>query len=160
MTVTIANPVSAYPALTPGGAARIAERIAEIRDHRLVELRPLLTDRERDERDVAEFERLLEEQVQLEALLAAADIITEDPAGFEGRVGLGMRVRITLADGAETWVRPVHPAEAHLDDERISMTSPLAVALLGARVSHTVWVAAPSGVWACTVQEIDPRVGD
>ena len=158
MTTTLRKGVTRAPALTPRGHALISERITQIHEQRLPELRPLLTERERDERDVAEFERLLEEAIALEALLAETDVITDDPEGFEGRVGLGMRVRITLADGSETWVRPVHPAEAFLDDERISVTSPLATALLGARPSHVVWVDAPSGVWACTILEIDPRV--
>lgn len=151
---------SVSPRLTPGGYARIAERITSIRDTQLPQMLPLLVDRERDERDVAEFERLMHEADSLEALLAEALILTDDPTGFEGRVDVGMRVRITLADGSEAWVRPVHPAEAFLDDERISVTSPLATALLGARTSHVVWVAAPAGVWACTVLDIDPRVSE
>jgi len=158
MTTTLHRDATKAPALTPRGHALISERIAHIHDQRLPELRPLLTERERDERDVAEFERLLEEAIALEALLAETDVMTDDPAGFEGRVGIGMRVRITLADGSETWVRPVHPAEAFLDDERISITSPLATALLGARSSHVVWIDAPSGVWACTIVEIDPSI--
>ena len=40
-------------------------------------------------------------------------------------------------------------AVAFLDDERISATSPLAIALLGARTGHTVWVDAPTGAWPC-----------
>ena len=152
--------VAADVRLTPEGYSRLAERVAEITDVRLPLMRDLLVERERDERDVAEFERLLEEAVVLDALLGEAEILTADPAAFEGRVDLGMRVRITLADGSEAWVRPVHPAEAALDDERISVTSPLATALLGARQSHVVWVAAPAGVWASTVLEIDPRLSD
>ena len=158
MTTTLPRTAAPSPALTPRGYALISDRVAQIHDRRLPELRPLLTEKERDERDVAEFERLLEEAIGLEALLAETDVIIDDPSAFEGRVGLGMRVRVTLADGSETWVRPVHPAEAFLDDERISHTSPLATALLDARMSHVVWVDAPSGVWACTILEIDPSV--
>jgi transcription elongation GreA/GreB family factor len=158
MTTTLPKKRTITPALTPGGYASISARIDQIRELRLPELRPLLIERERDERDVAEFERLLAEADALDALLAEAGVMTDDPDAFEGRVELGMRVRVTLADGSETWVRPVHPAEAFLDDERISVTSPLATALLGARASHVVWVDAPSGVWACTVLEIDPRI--
>lgn len=144
--------------LTPGGYARLTDRLTEITAVRLPAMRDLLVARERDERDVAEFERLLEEAVTIEALLGGAELMTDDLDGFEGRVELGMRVRVTLADGSEAWVRPVHPAEAAIDDERVSVTSPLATALLGARASHVVWVSAPAGVWACPVLEIDPRV--
>jgi transcription elongation GreA/GreB family factor len=148
------------PRLTPGGYGRIAERIVTIRGTQLPEMLPLLIERERDERDVAEFERLMHEADSLEALLAEAQILADDPVGFEGRVDIGMRVHITLADGSEAWVRPVHPEEAFLDEERISVTSPLATALLGARASQVVWVAAPAGVWACTVLAIDSRVSE
>jgi len=150
--------ISGTPRLTPGGHARITERLHDITENRLPQMRPLLVDRERDERDVAEFERLLEEADTLAVLLAQAEIIADDPTGFEGRVELGMRVHITLADGSSAWVRPVHPAEAFLDEERISMTSPLGIALLGARATHVVWVDAPDGVWACTILEVDPTV--
>lgn len=160
MTTTLKSRKVEVPSLTPGGYARIAQRVTEIRERRLPSLLPLLTDRERDERDVAEFERLLQESDELDALLAQARIIEDDPTGFEGRVELGMRVRIALSDDSETWVRPVHPSEAFLDDERISVTSPLGTALLGARTDHVVWVAAPAGVWACTVLEVDPRVSE
>lgn len=144
--------------LTPGGYSGINARIAEIRDQRLPELRPLLVDRERDERDVADFERLLVEASDLEALLAEAQVMTDDDVAFDGRIEVGMRVRVAMADGSQEWVRLVHPAEAFLDDERISHTSPLATALLGARKSDAVWVAAPSGVWSCSVIDIDPSV--
>jgi len=40
-------------------------------------------------------------------------------------------VSVTLADGTKAWVRPVHPREAFLDDERISVTSPVGSALIG-----------------------------
>ena len=146
--------------LTPGGHLGIAHRIVEIREQRLPELRPLLIDRERDERDVADFERLLVEADELEALLAEAEIMTDDDLAFDGRIEVGMRVHVSMADGSHEWVRIVHPAEAFLDGERISQTSPLAIALLGARKSDSVWVAAPSGVWSCTVLDIDPSVTD
>jgi transcription elongation GreA/GreB family factor len=146
--------------LTPGGYSGISDRIVEIREQRLPELRPLLVDRERDERDVAEFERLLVEAIDLEALLAEAEIMTDDDLAFDGRIEVGMRVRVSMADGSHDWVRIVHPAEAFLDGERISQTSPLATALVGARKSDAVWVAAPSGVWSCTVLDVDPSVVD
>lgn len=150
-----AAPALDRPRLTLDGRDRIVERIGEIRDQRLPELRPLLVDRERDERDVATFERLMAEAIDLEALVAESDVIVHDSDTFDGRLGLGMRARVTLADGSEAWVRPVHPGEAFLDDERISMRSPLATAILGARVGALVWVSAPSGVWGSTVLEIE-----
>ena len=45
--------------LTDDGRALLAERLTFLHDVALPELRPLLMGRERDERDVASFERLL-----------------------------------------------------------------------------------------------------
>jgi transcription elongation GreA/GreB family factor len=55
-------------------------------------------------------------------------------------------------------VRVVDPVEAFLDDERISSSSPLAVALLGHAVGDQCPVHAPSGVWTATVLGIGEDV--
>ena len=82
------------------------------------------------------------------------------PAPAAGpEVGLGSRVLLRLAGGVEEWVRPVHPVEAFLDEERISATSPLSQALLGASVGQTVTVHGPSSTWRCRVVEVRD-VGD
>lgn len=147
------RPVVRAPRLTAEGYAMIEQRLADIRDRRLPELRPLLVEHERDERDVAQFEALLAEEARWQALLAEAEVLPELPA--DGAVALGSRVRITLADGSKAWVRPVHPAEAFLDDERISITSPLGAALIGATPGDVLTVEAPVGPWECTVLSIE-----
>ena len=143
--------VRVRPQLTPEGVRMIEERIADIRDRRLPDLRPLLVEHERDERYVAEFTALLEEAEDWERFLAEAEVIEDTSPGPDRRVKLGTRVRVTLADGSKAWVRPVHPREAFLDDERISATSPLGASLIGARAGEVVEVDAPVGVWQCTV---------
>ncbi len=143
------------PQLTREGYEQLEARVVDIRERRLPEMRPLLVETERDERVVADFERLMLEAETIDALLAQADVIEIDPVAVDGRVELGMRVQVVLEDGSPAWVRPVHPDEAFLDDERISATSPLAIALVGARGGHTVWVDAPTGAWPCQVIEID-----
>jgi transcription elongation GreA/GreB family factor len=115
----------------------------------------MLVEPERDERMVEEFARVLAQVDELQALLTAADDLRLDPTLHDGRAELGMRVHVRL-QGEESWVRPVHPAEAFLDDERISAQSPLAIALMGARAGHTVWVDAPSGACPCEVLQVDP----
>ena len=152
-TQTAKRPVVAAPRLTAEGYAMIEQRLADIRDRRLPELRPLLVEHERDERDVAQFESLLAEEARWQALLAEAEVLPDLPS--EGTVVLGSRVRVTLADGSKAWVRPVHPAEAFLDDERISITSPLGSALMGARPGDVLKVAAPVGEWECSVLSIE-----
>ena len=139
--------------LTADGVRLLEERLADITTRRLPELRPLLTEKERDERDVATFESLLAEEARLQALLAEAQVL-ESPASVQG-VGIGVRARVTLADGSTAWVRPVHPAEAYLDDERISISSPLGSALLGATPGDVVTVEAPIGSWQCRVEAVE-----
>ena len=139
--------------LTADGVRLLEERLTDITDRRLPDLRPLLTERERDERDVAAFEALLAEADRLRAMLAEAQVLR--PTGPVEGVGIGIRARVRLADGSAAWVRPVHPAEAYLDDERISISSPLGAALLGAAPGDVVTVDAPIGSWQCRVESVE-----
>ena len=144
--------------ITQEGMSILKDRLRVIDEVRLPQMRALLVDRDRDERDVAAYERLLSERHELSATVDLADVIPSITTRGPLRLSLGMRARIRLADGSRAWVRPVHPAEAHLDDERISMHSPLAQAILGAQRGAVVEVAAPCGPWACTVLSIErPR---
>jgi transcription elongation factor GreA len=138
-------------ALTTAGRLLMAERLRHLRDVAIPALVPLLADRERDERDTAEFERLTTEADRLEHLLATAGTVV--PSG-SGTVDLGSRVLLRLARGVQEWVRPVHPVEATLDDERISMMSPLSQALLGATVGQTITVHGPAATWKATILDI------
>lgn len=138
--------------LTAHGRELIMDRIVDIRMRRIPELRPLLVEHERDERDVAAFEALLAEVSDLEGLLAESELV-EVPA-HPTEVMLGARIRVEMHDGSDEWIRPVHPREAVLDDERISVDSPLARALMGAQVNDAVTIHAPQGDWVCTVLEI------
>lgn len=139
--------------LTDEGRRLLAERLDLMRGVSLPLLRPLLVAPDRDERDVAHFERLMAEALRLDALLASAGPV---PAVPEGMVGLGSRVLIELPDGPQVWLRPVHPAEAHLDEERVSCESPVAVAILGARAGDEIAVRGPSGRWLCRVVDVEP----
>lgn len=138
--------------LTPEGRAMLHARMVELADEVLPEMRPLLVEDERDERVVADFERLQAEHDRLAVLLGTSGDI--DPSALGEAITLGSRVAITDADGLRRIVRIVDPVEAFLDDERISDTSPLAVALLGHRVGDECPVQAPAGVWTATVLAI------
>lgn len=134
--------------LTEDGRGRLEARAARLRDEVMPALRDLLAEPGRDERVVADYERALGELVDLEGLLAEAGSL---PPATPGEVALGSRVIVRLGRGGEEVVRIVHPAEAFLDEERISAASPLAAALLGCRVGESVRVLAPSGAYECTV---------
>lgn len=137
--------------LTADGRRMLEERVAMIRDVSLPQLRPLLAVPDRDERDVAEFERLVEEQGRLEALLATSITLPDED---DGTVRCGTRLLIELPEGEQIWIRPVHPAEAFLDDERVSTTSPVSRAVLGARAGEVVAVTGPAGTWDCRIVSV------
>jgi transcription elongation factor GreA len=149
-------------ALTREGRRQLAEQAHHLRYVQLPALRPLLVAWERDERDVEEFARAEAELARLEGLLAEADDIApvrRKPRRDRATVRLGSRVVVETPDLARETVRIVHPDEAALDDERITATSPLADALIGAKVGDVVWVLAPAGAWPARVVDVlgDPR---
>ena len=150
-TASVGSPLSTV-ALTVEGRELMAERLRHLRENVIPARIPLLVDRERDERDTAEFERLTAEADRLEHLLATAGTLV--PSGSD-RVGPGSRVLLRLARGVQEWVRPVHPVEAVLDEERISTASPLSRSILGAEAGRTVTVHGPSATWKATIVRIE-----
>lgn len=148
---TPAGATTPVVALTPDGRDLLEQRLGTLRDVALPRMRPLLARRERDERDVAEFERLSAEVERLDRLLGVA--ITLRPADSV-TVRWGSRVHIELPDGERVWIRPVHPAEAFLDDERVSVTSPVSQAVLDACAGQVVTVHGPHDDWECRILEI------
>lgn len=143
-------------ALTSQGREMLEQRVERLRVDVLDRLRPHLMGPERDERDVAQFERTLAEVARLEGIIAAAAQLPAPTTGKNARVVPGALVEVeTDAQPAERMrVRIVHPEEAVLDDERISWTSPLAKALLGAKVGEACEVTSPAGTWTCVVRRI------
>lgn len=145
------------PQLTAQGVELIEERIRDIEERRLAELRPLLVDEDRDERDVAAFESLLLEVELWHRLIAQSRTLSIPKDAFDGTVSLGVRVQLHVPEG-DLWVTPVHPAEAFLDDERVSAESPLGAALMGKQPGDTVTIDAPRGAWECTIMRTDPSL--
>jgi hypothetical protein len=135
--------------LTPHGRAGLQARVDEIAHEELPAMRPLLVEDERDERVVADFERLQAEHDRLLVLLGTSG--TLDLANLGPVITLGSRVAITDADGQRRVVRIVDPVEAYLDEERISNSSPLALALVGHTTGDECVVVAPAGTWTATV---------
>jgi transcription elongation GreA/GreB family factor len=142
--------------LTPQGRVMLQERMTELADEILPAMRPLLVEEERDERVVADFERAQAEHDRLAVLLGPAGTI--DPAELGDEIAVGSRVAIEDAGGERRVVRIVDPVEAFLDDERISSSSPLAIALLGHHVGDEVLVAAPAGTWVATVTALGEEI--
>ncbi|HSN06087.1 MAG TPA: GreA/GreB family elongation factor, partial [Candidatus Angelobacter sp.] len=145
---------TAVVALTPDGRVLLEQRLEALRTVALPRLRPLLARRERDERDVAEFERLSAEAERLDVVLGVAITLQQADSVT---VRWGSRVLIELPDGERTWIRPVHPAEAFLDEERVSVTSPVSQAVLDAGAGDVVTVHGPHGDWECRILEVRSR---
>lgn len=103
------------PQHTADGVEQLQERLVQLRQERLPSFRPLLAEPERDERIVADFERMTAQADEIEALIASADVIDVDPAAHDGRVELGVRVRVRIF-GEETLIRPVHPQDRTVPD--------------------------------------------
>jgi transcription elongation factor GreA len=142
------------PALTEVGRQALEQRMERLRSEVLDPLRPHLIGPERDERDVAEFERALAEIERLQSVIAASVELPKPPTGKRARVAPGALVSIKDAAGETVRVRPVHPEEATIDDERISWDSPLGRALMGAGVGDRLEVPSPRGSWSCEVVRI------
>jgi transcription elongation factor GreA len=142
--------------LTPDGRASLQARVDEIADEELPAMRPLLVEDERDERVVADFERLQAEHDRLAVLLGTSG--TLDLGSLGSVITLGSRVALTDADGQRLVVRIVDPVEAYLDEERISDTSPLARALLGHSVGDECVVVAPASTWTAKVLAVGEEI--
>jgi len=142
---------SAPVIITELGRIELNKQIENIRNVQLPALAPFISATDRDERDVAEFTRLTEEANTLEALVSESgkpDLLIDDKT-----IRLGSVVKIQTAK--ETFkVRIVHPVEAHLDDERISVESPLGQAIMGNKKGDRVTVLAPSGNWSALIKEV------
>ncbi len=142
--------------LTAQGRRLLQARLRELAEDVLPGMRPLLVEEERDERVVADFERLQAEHDRLAITLGTSGELTPPPA--DQPIGLGSRVAVSDADGNRRIVRIVDPVEAFLDEERISATSPLAQALHGLRLGESNDVRAPAGVWRTTVLAVGEDV--
>ncbi|MFM1987009.1 MAG: hypothetical protein RIS18_1226 [Actinomycetota bacterium] len=144
--------VTAPIIITDLGRIELLKQVDQIRNEKLPALAPLIAASDRDERDVAEFTRLTEEANSLESLVSESgrpDLLVDDKT-----IRLGSVVKIQTSK--ETFkVRVVHPVEAHLDDERISVDSPLGQALIGNKKGDRVTVIAPSGNWSALIKSVE-----
>ncbi|CAN5117355.1 transcription elongation factor GreA [soil metagenome] len=120
------------------GRAQMAERIKAARELG-------------DLKENAEYHIAKEDQAHLETKikrlnqrLRAARVVDEDNA--PGVVGFGSTVAVVdEASGRAMDLTLVGPTEADLKNGRLSFESPVAQALVGARVGDTVTVATPGG---------------
>jgi transcription elongation factor GreA len=146
------------PYLTVQGRRLLEERMGD-RERMLEELRAAVHEPGRSTDTVESYHRATQEVDHLRSLLDAAgtvENVPDDPTIVE----LGDDVTIRLEEGVEETYIVVHPAEAPVEDERISSESPLGRALLGRRVGETVEIDLRTGAYRCTITRAMRREAD
>jgi transcription elongation factor GreA len=156
--------VSKVP-LTARGAAQLRDELKRLKS----EERPRITEaiaraREHgDLRENAEYQAAKEQQGlvearirDIEAKLSNANVIDIEQLDPGGRVVFGATVHLVdLDDGSEARYQIVGEDEAEIKRGLISVTSPIARALIGKEQGDTVEVAAPGGTHAYEIDEVE-----
>jgi transcription elongation factor GreB len=138
------RPSSALPPgtknyITAGGARRLREDL----DRLLAIERPQLA--ASDDADVARRRQLLDQRIlQLEQSLQSAVVVERPPAPWD-RVRFGASVKVRDRIGNESDYRIVGVDETDIDRGWVSWLSPIARALLNARLGERVKFKFPSG---------------
>lgn len=136
------------PLLTPDGRTLLEERAGRLRDHTIPALRAAVVDGHmQDWSPQPDLNRALAQLIAVEATLREAREIPAETDRWTVELGDVVTVEFPRHRGRRTveQFRLVHPLEAFLDDERISVESPLARVLLGRAIGETVSVEAPAG---------------
>lgn len=108
--------------------------------------------------DAKERQGILEKKIrELEDRLARAVIIERQIHGTVEEVTFGVTVRLREeATGREVTYRIVGEGEAEVSNGKISISSPLARALVGHKVGDTVEFRAPAGTKIFDILDIQP----
>lgn len=148
--------------MTPFGAQKLREELARLKEERPKISREIGVAREHgDLKENAEYHAAKDRQGMVEALikdiedkLARAEVI--DPTKLSGdRVRFGATVKMTNLDtDEETAYQIVGADEADINDGKISVSAPLARALIGKSVGDEVVVHLPAGKRRYEIAEI------
>ena len=144
------------PFLTEQGRRLLEERI-RVLEATVEELHRALDDPELRTDSIDAYQRAVRELASVRSHLDSAGAI-EDIPDDPRVVEVGDTVAIRLDDGTEETYIIVHAVEASLEDQRISIESPLGFALLGHDVGDTVEVPVPAGSYGCRILSADRRI--
>jgi transcription elongation factor GreA len=150
MTAAGLDELNAELAVLEGdGRREIAERIKTAREWG-------------DLKENSEYHDAKNEQAHLETKIArlrekitAAVVVEAAPAAASGQVGFGSSVLVRDQDGAEQTWKIVSSHDASPSEGRLSVESPVAVALLGRAPGETASVLLPRGSRKLTVVSVD-----
>lgn len=149
--------------ITREGYARIREELEKLkREDRVQIIKEIQVARAHgDISENAEYHAAREKQGWIEAKIRdletklASSEILDVPRGPKERVAFGVRVRLEdLNSGEEKLYHIVGPHESDIHEGRISITSPLARAMLGKEVNDEVLVQAPGKTMEYEILEI------
>jgi len=148
--------------MTPEGHAALSEELAALKAERPKISQEIGVAREHgDLKENAEYHAAKEKQglceariAEIEDKLARAEVI--DPSTLDGdRVKFGAFVELEDMDnGTVVTYRLVGPDESDLQQGKISITSPVARALVGREVGDEVKVVTPGGVRSYEVSDV------
>jgi len=146
---TSSLPSGAKNYLTPDGARRLREEL----EHLIQRERPNVA-ASPDEGDTKRRLQVLDQRIQyLEQSLQLAVVVTPPAAPWE-QVRFGATVTVREQDGSESRYRIVGADETDLDRNWVSWLSPIAKALLNARLGQRVRFKFPSGEKELEIVEI------
>ena len=115
-----------------------------------------------DLKENSEYHDAKNEQAHLETKIArlrekitAAVVVEEAPPAGGGQVGFGSSVHVRDQNGAEQTWKIVSSHDASPTEGRLSVESPVAVALLGRKPGETASVLLPRGTRQLTILSVD-----
>jgi transcription elongation factor GreB len=132
--------------LTPGGAQRLQNELQHLTESPGAN--------ETSPQPAAERDAAKQRIVQLQQILATAEVVPT-PAPPHEQVVFGATVTVHDQSGAESNYRIVGREEADLDKNWVSWTSPIARALLKARLGQQVRFRIPAGEQVWEISKID-----
>lgn len=91
----------------------------------------------------------------LVATLAEASV-SRDVSELECRIGIGDRITLVSPSDSRDWYKPeiVLPQDADLDEDRISVLTPMGLAVLGRRIGDRVSWDTPAGPRLMTITAV------
>jgi regulator of nucleoside diphosphate kinase len=114
-----------------------------------------------NEADHSRLESLLESRLAPDRRSALRDFLAEasatgDHAELECRVALGDRITLVSPLESRDWYKPgiVMPDEVDLDDDLISVLTPVGLAVLGRRIGDRVSWETPAGTRDMTITSL------
>ena len=149
--------------MTADGLAKLKKELDELKHVR----RPQVAERIRQSKELTstqnnvEYDDAKNDQafvegriLTVEQLIQDSEVIDEEKAHHATKVQVGSTVSLAGAEGKKQQFTIVGAPEAAPKEGRISLESPVGLALLGKRVGDEVQVKAPKGVMRFTITKI------